>query len=136
MKLKKPKNLKAGIVKNNYQFGLALNLGDELTLVNSELQYGEYQGREYGYFEFDKGRVSLSKFGSTSQKVEWTEGSPDDAFVFPNTGEMDNFDALLEFINSNDGRIKVVAKGRGNFGDVYAFAQASSPFQHAFLLCV
>ena len=122
MKVKKPKNLKAGIVKNNYQGGLVLNVGDELNLINSELKFGEYQGREYGYFEFDKGRVSLSKFGATCQRVDWTEGSPDDAFVFPNTGENDNFNALVEFINSNDGKINVVAKGRGNFGDVYAFA--------------
>ena len=122
MKVKKPKNLKSGIVKSSYQGGLVISVGDELNLINSQLQYGEYQGREYGYFEFDKGRVSLSKFGATCQKVEWTEGTADDAFVFPNTGEDENLEALIEFINSNDGKITCVAKGKGNFGDVYAFA--------------
>lgn len=122
MKVKKT-NLKSGIVKANYQGGLVLNVGDELKLVNSEIQIGEFNGREYGYLEFDKGRVSLSKFGATSTRVkEWTDGSPEGAFVFPNTGEEDNLDALVDFINGNNGKIKVVAKGEGNFGDVYAFA--------------
>lgn len=118
----KTKKVKEGIVKNSYEGGLHLNVGDELTLVNAELQYGEYNNKEYGFFVFDKGNISLSKFGATSQRVTWNEGSTKEAFIFPNTGEDDNYEALIDFINSNNGKITCVAKGEGRFGDVYAFA--------------
>ena len=119
----KTKKVKSGVVKENYERStLNLNVGDVLQLINAELQYGTFNEREYGYFMFDKGNLSLSKFGATSSKTEWEEGDANNAFRFPNTGIDDNFESLVDFINDNNGKITCVAKGTGRFGDVYAFA--------------